>query len=273
MDRDEWMRRSGPLYPGLVAACCLTRLPVPAGLAQPTAADVQRAAVWFPVVGGLLGAALAGVIAVGVGVGLVPAVAAALALMLEPVLTGGLHEAGVARVAGQVGQELRRGGTPDASGGSGGHGDVAVAGAVAVVAVLAVRGVGLLGVAAGAWVGALVVSRMVARWAVLVMDALDEKAPAQDGPGQVRASLRVGLVSWVPLAVGGGITAVVAIWLGGSTGLIAALAGTAVAALLARLVRGAGEHRLAAAAVLCEVTVLLIFAARVPAAISPWIHG
>lgn len=269
MDRDEWMRRSGPLYPGLVALRCLTRLPLPAGLAQPTAEDVQRAAAWFPVVGGLLGGVLAGVLAVGLGLGLVPAVAVALALVLEPVLTGGLHEAGVARVAGETARGL--GGGDDGADGDGG-----VVGPVAVGAVLVVRAIGLLGVAAGAWVGALVVSRMVGRWAVLVMDRLgdgqEKAAPGAPGP-QGHAGLRVGNRSWVPLAIGGAATAVVALWLGGSTGIVAALGGTTVAALLARRTRGIGEHRLAAAAVLCEVVVLLIFAARVPAAISPWIHG
>ncbi|MEM9491906.1 MAG: hypothetical protein AAGC55_22360, partial [Myxococcota bacterium] len=55
LDRDEWMRRTGPLYPGLVALCCLTAFPLPSGL-RLADDDLARSALWFPVVGGLLGA-------------------------------------------------------------------------------------------------------------------------------------------------------------------------------------------------------------------------
>ena len=56
-DRDEWMRRAGPFYPGLVALCTLTVAPLPRGL-RPNSDDAKRAAKWFPAVGAVLGLAL-----------------------------------------------------------------------------------------------------------------------------------------------------------------------------------------------------------------------
>jgi len=85
----------------LVAAIrFLTRMPVP-GRAT-TIPEITRGVAWFPLVGGLVGLATAGVFVLGLG--LWPAgVAAALALAFGLILTGGFHEDGATDAADGLG--------------------------------------------------------------------------------------------------------------------------------------------------------------------------
>ncbi|HXF57348.1 MAG TPA: adenosylcobinamide-GDP ribazoletransferase, partial [Actinomycetota bacterium] len=79
-----------------VALSLLTRVPVGAALwGRP---ELARAVGWFAVVGGLLGAALAGAYA-GLRLVLPAPVASAMAVALGVVLTGALHEDGLADTA------------------------------------------------------------------------------------------------------------------------------------------------------------------------------
>lgn len=73
----------------------LTRLPVPS---RAGTVDPARAAVFYPVVGGGIGAFVAGV-AIGAGEIWTPLIAATLALAAESMLTGGLHLDGLADCA------------------------------------------------------------------------------------------------------------------------------------------------------------------------------
>lgn len=82
------------------AASFLTRLRVGAGATAP--GDLARSVPWFPVVGGLLGLGAAGVYA-GAHLILPSVVAAALAVSTSVVLTGGLHEDGLADTADALG--------------------------------------------------------------------------------------------------------------------------------------------------------------------------
>jgi adenosylcobinamide-GDP ribazoletransferase len=86
---------------GLRAATSfLTRIPV--GTAPAEEPDVARSIAWFPVVGGLLGAAAAGAYAVARLI-LPPPVAATLAVGAVVALTGAFHEDGLADTADAFG--------------------------------------------------------------------------------------------------------------------------------------------------------------------------
>jgi adenosylcobinamide-GDP ribazoletransferase len=80
---------------GFVAAVqFLTRVPV----RTRTAPDMERAVVWFPVVGALIGAAVGGM-AAGLGEIMPAAVAAAVAVLAGVAVTGAFHEDGLADTA------------------------------------------------------------------------------------------------------------------------------------------------------------------------------
>lgn len=83
-----------------IAASFLTRLRVGATVEVP--ADLARSLPWFPVVGGLLGLGLAGVYA-GAQVVLPSFVAASLAVGVGVLITGALHEDGLADAADALG--------------------------------------------------------------------------------------------------------------------------------------------------------------------------
>lgn len=82
------------------AVSLLTR--VPAGRSRTGAPDLARAVPWFPVVGGLLGLALAGTYA-GLREALPAIVAATVTLGAGVVLTGAFHEDGLADTADALG--------------------------------------------------------------------------------------------------------------------------------------------------------------------------
>lgn len=84
----------------LDAVAFLTRIPVPAGRTR--APDLVRAAVWFPAVGALLGAAL---VLMGLGLAGITStpVAVVVVVTVEVVVTGALHLDGLADVADGLG--------------------------------------------------------------------------------------------------------------------------------------------------------------------------
>jgi adenosylcobinamide-GDP ribazoletransferase len=84
----------------LGATSFLTRVRVPPTASAPH--DLARAALWFPVVGGLLGLGLAGVYGAA-RLGLPPFVAALLTLGVGMLLTGALHEDGLGDSADALG--------------------------------------------------------------------------------------------------------------------------------------------------------------------------
>src|SRR5690242_12564290 len=81
----------------LAAVQFLTRVPVPGGMNRPGADRglLRAAVVYFPLVGGLIGATTGGV-AWAAGHVWPPLVAALVALAVEAVLTGAFHEDAVA---------------------------------------------------------------------------------------------------------------------------------------------------------------------------------
>ena len=262
-DRDEWMRRTGPLYPGLVAVKLLTRLPVLRG-AEVNAEDTGRAAPWFAVVGGLAGGALAAVAVLVLGFDLVPAIVAALVIALAALLTGALHEAELARTADILGRSGDE--TPlDTLGGR-----IGLYGILAVVTLFAIRWIVLLGTEPAAWIAAIILSQITIRWSLLLLlkigDRLDEPSTGR--------SLLIGGFSWAAFAIASAIAVVAALFFGGGTGLlsivIAALVAFFVGLYFQRRDGGLTSQTLGAASIVCELTVLVCFAVAHPAATSPW---
>ena len=163
----------------------LTRVPVPGPSSG--AETLARSVPWFPLVGGVVGALVAGVY----GVGLLlwpPEVAAVVAVGAGLVVTGAFHEDGLADTA-------------DALGGSSAHGDPAEAlrimrdptlgtyGVLALVASFAARVVALAGLDAAAALAVLIGAHSLGRAAAV--GAMTVEAAAPDGLGAEHAR-RVG---------------------------------------------------------------------------------
>lgn len=264
LDRDEWMRRTGPLYPGLVALRELTVLPVLRSV-EPTTDDRTRAAPWFPAVGGLVGGLIALSALIVLATDLVPAIAGVLALVLALALTGGSFETGLARAVENL---VAREDSDDPYGPRA----IGMAGVAAIAASIALRVFLLLGIDPAWWVGAIITSQVVLRWVPVFLLKLGDRLGE---PEVGRRSLLVGPVSWAALAIGSGFALLCAILFGGGVGLLALImsAGLAFGAgvFFQRRYSGLSDTSLSAAAVACELVVLLVFAASHAAVVSPWV--
>ena len=264
-ERDEWMRRMGPFYPGLVALCALTVVPLPRGL-TPTREDMLRGAKWFPAVGAASGIALAILCELLLWFGLSPAVVALLLVPASLAMTGtGLLLATASTVDDLVSRDRARG--LDALG---------THGTLALIGLLAVRVVALMSASPDEWGMALFFSEVISYWSVLFLlyigDLLDEP-DIRD-----RVFLAVGPISLPALGVGSGVAGgavIVALWLSGAVVLLATLLAAAIAfalgVLFQRKMGGVSNRSLATIACLCGLLVLLAFSAAHPATVSPWI--
>ncbi len=260
MDRDEWMRRTGPLYPALVALRLLTRAPVLRGV-ELTDDDTGRAAVWFTVVGALVGAALALIALIVLAVDLVPAIVAALVLALAMVVTGALHEGQLARAADLLGRDDDR---------SGFEGRLGLYGLLAVVILFAMRWILLLGIDRDAWPGALIAGQVAVRWVPLFLLRIGDRVEEPE-PGR---SLLIGPFSWAGFGIASGVAVIAALGFGGAAGLVSLLlcAGVAfvVGLFFERRYGGLSTATLGAASMVCELTVFACFAIAAPAVTSAW---
>ncbi|MCG8420491.1 MAG: adenosylcobinamide-GDP ribazoletransferase [Proteobacteria bacterium] len=268
-ERDEWMRRTGPLYPGLVALCYLTAVPLPRGL-EPTEDDVVRSAVWFPLVGGIAGTVLYSLAQLLRAANLATAVAAIFIVVAGVAGTRAMRELGVGKTADRLGG-LRA--NVSAS-------EITAHGAIAIVAALALRAGALISTDVGVWFAALVISQASAYWAMLLALKLTHQADGESGSRQGRTeSALTGKVSWTTAAVAGGILAGAAVmldvWHTGGYSFVAVLATALLACFVGwffqRRTDGATRPTLASAALICEIAALLVFAAAHPASESPWI--
>jgi adenosylcobinamide-GDP ribazoletransferase len=199
----------------ITALAFLTRVPVPA---RPlTTRSLSRAAVWFPVVGALVGAAVAGVRAV---VPLDPLPATAVALLAAIVITGALHEDGLADCADALGA----------------RGDplavlrdprVGTYGALALVFAILLPLTLLAPLTDAEFLRTVVAAHVLARWAPVALAAA--VAPARDDGAGVL--LRPGRAT---VALATGLAAAAALALTGPEALAAALAIAATVGALAR---------------------------------------
>jgi adenosylcobinamide-GDP ribazoletransferase len=238
----------------LSAISFLTIVPVPAAaLATTTGAEVglSSAAVWFPVVGVAVGA-LAGGVRLLCGDALGATVATVLAMMVLVIVTGALHQDGLA----------------DTADGLGVHGDRArrlavmrdsstgVFGALALIAWALLLFTTVASFDGDRALRALVVACALARWAALAHAAATRPARA-DGLG---AALHVGRLA---MAVAMAVAVIVALAVGGLVPGAAAIGTTAVVAGLSvvfarRMLGGRTGDTLGATVAITEVAVCVV---------------
>jgi len=228
------------------AVAFLTRLPVPA----PAEPSLDRAAVFFPLVGLLVGGLAAGVRALGDQV-LPPAPSTLLAIAAALLVTGALHEDGLADVADGLGAHVSRERRLEILRDP----RVGTFGALAlIVAVgLVLTTVGTLDTEHAA--RTLIAAHVLARWAMLPVSRYVR--PAR--PGGAGALLRVTTPALIGATV---IAAAIAVALGAAAALpAAAIASGASAAALVRGLGGVTGDGYGATAKLAEVTVCTTLAA------------
>jgi adenosylcobinamide-GDP ribazoletransferase len=192
-----------------VAAIFLTRLP----LAWPAGADatsLNRAMRLFPLVGAALGLAGAALQALALWLGAPPLVAALLALALMALLTGALHEDGLADTADGFGARADRTRTLAIMRDS----RIGAFGAIALVLVLMLRATALAAIGAA--------------WLVL---------PAAEAAGRAAAPV---LMAWLPAARAEGLSARVGTVGRATAGIAALIAAPLVLAALGPLAGLAG---------------------------------
>ncbi|MES1194062.1 MAG: adenosylcobinamide-GDP ribazoletransferase [Solirubrobacterales bacterium] len=183
---------------------------------------LSRAAVWFPVVGALVGGVAGGVVALGDTAGLSPAVAGALGLVVAIVLTRGLHEDGLADTADGLGvhgtRERRLAAMKDSA--------VGAHGALAMACALLIAALALAGLDAEHAARALVAAHVLSRTAMVLTAAALPSASAEGGLGR-------GLVVSLPAAAIASAIAVAGVLAvaGVRDGAVAFAAGLTVAAL------------------------------------------
>src|SRR5438552_18663446 len=99
-----------PSVTGLIdAVTLLTRVPLGAGVHDES--RIARAVPWFPIVGALIGAAIAGVYALTL-LALPSILAASIATCFGWLVTGAIHEDGLADLADAIGGGRDRGDPP-----------------------------------------------------------------------------------------------------------------------------------------------------------------
>ncbi len=176
----------------------LTTLPVPSHALPPDA--LRRAGVWFPAVGLLIGALLAGV-AWGLGRLFPPAVMAVLVVALWAALTGGLHLDGLADCGDGLLPPVRRERRLEIMRDP----RVGAFGVTVLVLVLLLK-VAALASLAVTW-PALLLAPIWARWLILTAARRPPARPEGMGAslGPVLDGRRLALAALLPLALTGGV--------------------------------------------------------------------
>ena len=228
------------------AVAFLTRLPVPV----PAEPSLDRAAAFFPLVGLLVGGIAAGVRALGDQI-LPPLPATLLAVAAALLVTGALHEDGLADVADGLGAHVSRERRLEILRDP----RVGTFGALAlIVAVgLVITTVGALDTEDAA--RALIAAHVLSRWAMLPVSRV--LGPAREGGAG--ALLRVKTPALIVATV---LAAAIAVAVGAAAAILAAAAASAVAAaVLQRGLGGVTGDGYGATAKLAEVTVCTTLAA------------
>jgi len=232
-----------------LALAFLTILPVRA-----RHGTLEHASSWFPLVGALIGALAGGVRAAAdplVG----PAAATVLALVALVLVTGALHQDGLADTADGLGargdRERRVAVMRDPA--------VGVFGALALLAWALVVLTALEQLSAGAAAAAIVTAAAVGRWAALLHAAAAAPARADGlGAGFTPAASALLVATTATVAVAGAVS-------GPLPGLAALVAGAAVgagsAAFVRRAVGGSTGDTLGATVAVAEAAVCVVLAA------------
>ncbi|MSU88371.1 adenosylcobinamide-GDP ribazoletransferase [Rhodobacteraceae bacterium 2CG4] len=231
----------------------LTRLPVPAGGIGDW--SLARAARWFPLAGLVVGVLAGAAWWLASAIGLPPLAAAGLALTVQALLTGGLHEDGLADLADGLGSGAGRARALEIMRDS----RIGAHGALALGLSLLLRTAALAALAPAAGLAALAIANILSRAAIsLSLGTLPYARPAglaQDGRDHDPRALALTV----------GLACVAALLLGGLTGVLAiAAAAIGWAAISWRLVRSLGGHTgdgLGATEQVVQAAVLLVLAA------------
>jgi len=228
---------------------------VPTG-ADPADEEARRAApAWFPIVGALVGAAVAGVWVL-VEPLLGSAYASALALTISAIAAGALHHDGLADSADGLGA---RGGGPERRLAAMRDSGIGAYGALALIAFALLSLTALSQLTPPKAAAALVTGHVLGRWSTLAQ--LAWLAPAR--PDGLGASFGAGPVA---VATGSACAALIALLLCGIGPVAAALSGAAVAtaavaAIALRSVGGRTGDTLGASVLVTEVVVYSALAA------------
>ncbi|HWI09259.1 MAG TPA: adenosylcobinamide-GDP ribazoletransferase [Solirubrobacteraceae bacterium] len=227
---------------------------VPVGRRELRAGSADGAALWFPLVGALVGVLAAA--AYGLGEALLgSAYGAAFALTLSAIVTGGLHHDGLADTADGLGVRGDRARRLDVMRDPG----IGAFGALALVGFFLLATAALARLSPPEAAGALVAGHALSRWASLAQ--LTFVAPARaDGLGASfsaqRAAFVIGSVAALAIAlVAGGVFAGLCAVAG------AAVAAAAMALLASRAVGGRTGDTLGAAVLVTELVVYSVLAA------------
>jgi adenosylcobinamide-GDP ribazoletransferase len=212
--------RPSALAPLLAAFTFLTRLPLP-GSGQVNAEILARSAVWFPLVGAVVGGVGALVLA-GAGRIWPPVVAGALSLLATVVLTGAFHEDALADAADGLGGGRDRDRILEIMRDS----RIGSYGAVALILVLSARLGCLAALIPLGGARALIGAHVLGRWSSLPLLAWLPYARAQ-GAGKPF----VGAVTGWRLATGTVLTALLLVPALGPRALVAGLAAAATTAV------------------------------------------
>ena len=255
--RDEWMKRTGPFYPLLVAFRLHSNLPLASDL-EPSSDDLQRAAPWTIAAGAITGAGLAFVAAILLRTPLVPAISATLLIALWIFASGAFAEKGMLRLLSRT----------FAGGAAIGSGHL-------LAAVLLRLGL-VIGTAPESWTAALVVSAVAGRLAYLIslrppwslLGSAHGGGPAEDAAAQENPLAR-GLTPfrWAVVAA---VVLLTNVALAGGWGMVILSFSAAIGAVGHRFAARSSSAAVVGAA---ELIALVIVAASSPALVSPLIAG
>lgn len=250
--RDDWQRRLGPLYGGAVALVHSTPWRWPAEVG-----DSPRTAGWLVALGAAVGAAAWCIAALAHAAGLPAGVAALLGLAALSLGSAALVERGLAE---RVDHWDGRGAQWDGRSAAGSRAP-GVAALLAVVFVTLVRAFAIAALPPERWLGALIATAVVGRWAAMFVQALGEPIDADSSrPSLIAAPAP----AWLVAAISAGVAAVTVIALGKAGILALALAAIAAFGLGLEAQRHDGRLSapvIATVAALGELAALLVAAA------------
>jgi adenosylcobinamide-GDP ribazoletransferase len=239
----------------LTAAAFLTRVPVPHRASPPNLARAYRA---FPLLGAAIGAAVGAVYLLLLWIGLPTIGAAGLALGAGALLTGALHEDGLADLADGFGGGRDKAAKLDVMRDS----RLGTFGALALLTSFVAKTAALSALPRSEVLVAMIVTHALARAPLAVLaaampyaraDGLAASAGRPDSPIALTACVAAAVIALVALPAA---TAMIA-------ALVAAVAAAFLAALAQRQIGGQTGDVLGAVEQVCEVAVLLTLAARV----------
>jgi cobalamin synthase len=242
--REDWMRRLGPLYGGAVALVHSTPWRWPQAIG-PDERFATRAGGWIVAVAIPIGVIAWIAAALANGVGMPPTVASLIGLAVLSLASAALVERGLAEQIDRWGGDVR----PQAPSA------VAV---VALVFAILVRAAAFVSLPPSRWLGVLVATALVGRYAAVFLQAIGDPIMDDDSP---RSLVAAPTPAWLTAALGVGVAALSIVTLG-KAGVVALAITAGLAFALGldaqRRDRGLTAPVVATAAAIGELTVLLV---------------